>query len=783
MEGSTLVRLGAILLLLLGSLYVLSPNLLDDPGAVEVDAGTVAAEAEPTLQVWFDTPDGDPDDDTVATVRTRLDVAGVAVDGVAARDGRLVVFLRTGTRKEDAERAVLSGPGRLALYDVAVLGVDLDRLRTVDDPDALLDATLAASPLPTEGEPLVVGAVRVRTADPSAPQLVLETVPEGVGRIAVAVGDTFVGSVDAVAGQSLPVRFVGEDPSASATALFAAAPLLEPLTRATAEEVEQADEEEDASEAAPEAWWVSMLPDTRLNLGLDLQGGIDLTLNVDQDAAVIASLNRDRRQLLDQAAADGKTLDVRRDRTRFALQASSAMPYDELSAWVTEKLRGEYLYVETVEEGSTRWHVWELVEQRVAEIMDQAVEQNLETLRKRVDATGVKEPSIVKMGGGRINVQLPGVSDQQQAMDALGTQAILEFRMVDEEADGNAVTRNVQQAQDALPPEQYADTELLNEWLRQQGLMPPGRMVLFDLGDVPDDETGPPSPALALQLLEDVVLTGADIDNAGVGFDQNNFPQVLLDFKPRGAQVFCEVSTANVGKRFAIILDGEIRSAPNIREAICGGRASISMGSSAGAIDDANTLALVLRSGALTAPVDIGQVRKIGSSLGADAIRDGTYGAAIGGFIIVFFMGLWYRVPGLLADVALGLNVLLVFSLLALFGATLTLPGIAGIALTIGMAVDANIIIYERIREELNLGVPSRKAVATGYDKGLSAILDANVTTAVAGIVLYSFGTGPIKGFAVTLLIGIFTTLVTALFVTRTFMEMLTRRSDARLRL
>jgi preprotein translocase subunit SecD len=273
------------------------------------------------------------------------------------------------------------------------------------------------------------------------------------------------------------------------------------------------------------------------------------------------------------------------------------------------------------------------------------------------------------------------------------------------------------------------------------------------------------------------------VNNAGVSFDRNNLPYVALEFKPKGARVFCTVTTEHEKKRFGIILDGEVKSAPVIRERICGGRASIEMGSSLDALDEAETLALVLRTGSLNAPVSVGQVRTVGASLGQDAISSGSIATAIGGTMVLIFMAFWYRKGGVMADIALVMNIFLVMATLALFGATLTLPGIAGIALTVGMAVDANIIIYERIREELQLGQHARKAVDVGFDKGLVAVVDANVTTAIAGIVLFSYGTGPLKGFAVTLLIGIVTTLITALFVNRTFMELITRSSRARLKL
>jgi preprotein translocase subunit SecD len=289
--------------------------------------------------------------------------------------------------------------------------------------------------------------------------------------------------------------------------------------------------------------------------------------------------------------------------------------------------------------------------------------------------------------------------------------------------------------------------------------------------------------AIPTVLKSAVVITGNDINDASVGWDQNQQSYVRLEFKPRGATTFCDISSANINKRFAIILDEEIKSAPVIRDRICGGVASIEMGAAIDPMKEANNLALVLRTGSLDAPVSIGEVRTVGSTLGQDSIRSGSIAASLGSLFVLMFMALWYGRAGILADIALVLNVLMAMAALSMFGATLTLPGIAGIALTVGMAVDANIIIYERIREELQLGVIPRKAVETGFDKGVVAVLDANITTAIAGVVLFSYGTGPIKGFAVTLLIGIATTLVTALFVTRTLMNTLTRNSAARLRL
>jgi preprotein translocase subunit SecD len=243
------------------------------------------------------------------------------------------------------------------------------------------------------------------------------------------------------------------------------------------------------------------------------------------------------------------------------------------------------------------------------------------------------------------------------------------------------------------------------------------------------------------------------------------------------------VTGQNVGKRFAIVLDDEMRSAPVIREKIAGGMASIEMGGGGyqEQLADASVLSLVLRTGALPAPVTIAEVRVVGATLGHDAIVDGVEATFIGGLLVLLFMFVYYKSIGFVADIALTMNVIFIMALLAAFGATLTLPGIAGIALTIGMAVDANIIIFERIREELRLGKTARAAVDAGFDKAVSAVLDANITTFIAGVVLFSYGSGPIKGFAVTLMIGIVTTLFSAIFVSRTMLDLLTRKAATRL--
>ncbi len=763
MEGSYWLKVSAIVALLLGCLFVLSPTFLAED-EIEVEGGAaVRVETEPPLQMWYRTGEAAPSEEMVTAVSERLVAAGVPVDRVGTDDELLVVYLRPGARKEAISEA-LSGAAEPVLTVVSSENAgELD----LSDAAALQGATLE-----------VDDALALRLAAAESAEGITVSLPADASALPGGVvldGTSVVGIVGELQpGATAVVTPVGDGPALAA----APAELPQALDRYVVEQVEEAAEEE--AVVVEETWYSTMLPNTKLSLGLDLRGGIDLTLQVDLDEAVFAQVQRDRTAFQDQALSEGVDIQMKRDRSRPAIKVSSdTMSFEDMRDYMTN-FGIDYAYVETIEEDGRSVHVWQVTEVREEAIHKQAVDQVLETLRKRVDSTGVKEPSIVRMSGGRINIQLPGVDNAQQAIDAIGTQAILEFRLVDEEFSQSQLDRMVAEAERTLPADQFSDDELLNEYLRSTGQVAEDRLVMWEYAEVGPDTLERSFP---LMLKDRVLLTGGDLNDASVGFDQSGIPQVLMDFKPRGGQVFCDVTKENVGKRFAIILDDQIRSAPNIREAICGGSASIEMGGGDDPDKDAQTLALVLRTGSLTAPVDIGEVREIGASLGADSIRGGTIAAAIGGTLTLIFMALWYRVPGLIADFALVFNVLLVFALLALFGATLTLPGIAGVALTIGMAVDANIIVYERIREELKLGVSARKAVDVGYEKAMVAVLDANITTGIAGVVLYSYGTGPIKGFAVTLLIGIFTTIVTALFVTRTFMEMLTRNSNARLRI
>ena len=538
-----------------------------------------------------------------------------------------------------------------------------------------------------------------------------------------------------------------------------------------------------------EEWYAFLVSDARLSLGLDLVGGIDLTLAIEVEEAVQSVVAREVRPIRDQSAKDGIGLkNVRRapGQSVILVEPEAGVTQGVVTKFMQERFP-TYEYLEERSEDGRVWLAYGLLEDRATEIRSSATKQALETLRNRIDETGVKEPSIVLRGGNEINVQLPGEDNVEQAVNVIGTQASLEFMMVDHDAmkDQTGLNRGLEEAERKLSANEYADDRVLSDWLVTNGYLQGGQRLMYEY--VASREGKPerhPDPRFRHIVKDEVLLTGDDVNNAQTAWDpKTNEPYVALDFKPAGAKKFGDLTAENVGRNFAIILDGRVQSAPRILTAIRGGRASITMGQGDPQylMNEASALALVLRTGALPAPVSVTSVRVVGASLGQDAIEAGKLATTVGFGLVLAFMLVYYRKAGAISVVALLCNMLLVMALLAVAGATLTLPGIAGIALTIGMAVDCNIIIYERIREELRLGKNSRAAADAGFDKALWAVLDANITTFIAGVVLYTYGTGPIKGFAVTLMIGIITTLFTGIFVSRTLMDLLTRRASARL--
>jgi preprotein translocase subunit SecD len=796
-EGSYWLRISAVLGLVLGSVYVLLPTFVQDSAedrfANAASGVDVPGAKRTSLDVTLPVGQGDPVA-LAAVVDARLKAAAVpvakvesdatdvsiklaaggdkaAVARLASRAGATTLFAPTAFVQVPAPGAEVPAAGPLAELLALVPATEVafwaDALPKVD----ALQAPAGVTPIPTtlgsfsiDGDTVKTTVLPGPASTPGAP------FGDGVPFAIVAV-DGFAQGAVAPDGRYWSLQ---EDRETVAVLLSGPLPgaLLPPVPEAAVDPAVQQDRPKSAVSAL-----AAYLPDSKIVFGLDLVGGIDLTLQVDLEEAVLGQVSRDLVYLKEQAEKEGIVLEnARRDYSTPMLELTTAAKLADLQSFFAKRAN-DYEYVDTA--GTT--HRFQLKETRQEEVRGQAVEQVLETLRKRVNATGVKEPSIAKKGGGRIEVQLPGLEDVQSAVDAIGTTAVLEFHMVDEEFEDAAVERVLADARVAMPPDQYADDRLLNQWAWQNKKLPEDRQLLWLYQQ--NKETGLDERLAPIPVLAEVALTGNDVNNAGVGWDTNNDPYVTLEFKPRGGQIFCELTGKAVGKRFAIVLDGHIQSAPGIREQICGGAARIEMKSSAEPLKDSQTLALVLRTGALDAPVVVASVRQVGASLGQDAIYQGTVAALVGSLFVCVFMVLWYQTSGVIANLSLLVNVLMLMASLAMFGATLTLPGIAGIALTVGMAVDSNIIVYERIREELRLGVQARKAVDVGFEKALVAIVDANITTAIAGIVMYSYGTGPLKGFAVTLLVGIATTLVSAVFVTRTIMEVMTRSSNSRLRI
>jgi preprotein translocase subunit SecD len=479
--------------------------------------------------------------------------------------------------------------------------------------------------------------------------------------------------------------------------------------------------------ALPE-WWPSFLPSRKIHLGLDLRGGTHLLLNVDLEKAIENALDQNAEDLR-RVLREGNVTGVEIQRVGQSLRLRAATQEAKNAA---EKILSEQFPI------LTRTGAPEPAEGEVALVLDRrevqrireyALDQSLETIRNRIDQFGVAEPTVQRQGSQEILVQLPGIQDPARAKELIGKTALLEFKLVAEDnkapgADGTVVL----QGQEVEP-------------------------LSGQVHKVP------------YTLEKKTLMTGDVVADARVRPPTNvEGPYVELILNDRGARLFEKITGENVGRRLAIILDNTVYSAPVIREKIGGGRASIT-----GSFDikEARDLAIVLRAGALPAPVTIAEERTVGPSLGKDSIDQGVLSFVVGGSLVIIFMAVYYKVAGVLADLAVVLNILYLLAALAAFEATLTLPGIAGIVLTIGMAVDANVLINERMREEVRVGKSPRAAVEAGYERALPAILDSNITTFLSGLILFQFGSGPVKGFAVTLCLGIISSVFTAVVGTR----------------
>jgi preprotein translocase subunit SecD len=489
------------------------------------------------------------------------------------------------------------------------------------------------------------------------------------------------------------------------------------------------------------SWFTKVIPTDKIHLGLDLQGGMYLLLTVEGEKAVESYLEQIKNNLRDELKQKGVPVGKldREKADRIVLEFSGAKEkVDNLLSQRFTMLRE----LSSSGEGGI-WKVQLVLDSRETDfVKKRAIEQALEIIRNRVDQFGVSEPEITLQGTDQILVQLPGVRDPQRAINLIGQTALLEFKLLDEEG-------NVDEA--------------------LKGNIPPGDIILYQKSVDPQTGAVRKIPYL---LKEKTLMTGEFIKDARVAIDsQFHDPYVALEFTDIGAKLFEQITAANVKKRLAIVLDNTVYSAPVIQERIAGGRAQITGRFTA---DEAKDLAIVLRAGSLPAPVKILEQRSVGPSLGEDSIRKGIISIIISAIVVVLFMVFYYRASGLIADLALILNVVLVLAVLAALRATLTLPGIAGLVLSIGMAVDANILVHERIKEELRWGKTIRAAIDQGYHRAFTTIIDSNLTTVIAAIFLYQFGTGPVKGFAVTLFWGITANVFTAVFVTRWVFDFLT---------
>ena len=522
---------------------------------------------------------------------------------------------------------------------------------------------------------------------------------------------------------------------------------------------------------------------SKINLGLDLQGGLYMVLGIDfkkvYSDEVKNYVKKVENVLRDEGIESSAGSLNRSDMNdpKHTLDLKDVSQVEEAKEVIKKFFR--YPLRLTSENGGEL--ELGLGREFKLEIETNSVKKSIEVIRNRIDEFGVTEPEIVSLGEDRVVVQLPGVKDIERAKELIGKTAKLEFKIVHDKlssfSDGTMppeLSTLMQEAEKAgikyKRGEKFSDYVIqMNEFYKD---LPKGHELVFEkkLNPLSNEVE-----ALLPYVVESATsLTGDALQDATVRIDQeNNQPYVGLTFKSQGAKIFEKVTGDNINRRLAIILDGNIFSAPNIQSRIGGGNAQITLGQGDynKNLKEATDLSLVLRAGALPVELEFQEQRIVGPSLGADSIAKSKTAGLIAAALVFAFILFYYKFSGILAIKALVLNVVFVMACLVGLEATLTLPGIAGIALTVGMAIDANIIIYERIKEELRFGTPIREAVETGFSRAFWTILDANLTTAVAGLMLLNFGTGPIRGFAVTLIIGIVCTVYTAYFVSKLYFE------------
>ncbi len=490
---------------------------------------------------------------------------------------------------------------------------------------------------------------------------------------------------------------------------------------------------------ATAAFWATP-PSEKIKLGLDLRGGMHMVMEVETDDAIKVETDNAIDTVLKELEENASVTGVEVDRTSLTSFRLSGVPQDKYD-FVDDEIIDRLLPSWDLSRSGDRLQ-FSLDGPEERRLRQMAVNQAQETIRNRVDSFGVAEPVVHSEGLGseRIVVQLPGVDDPERVKEVIKNTAFLEFRLV-KAATGPYGSR--QEAATALSSQDAASHEIMVEYQRDENKNVVGESFWI--------------------LEKNRVITGRNLKDASVTADDFNQPAVAFNLDKEGANRFADVTAANIGRGLAIVLDNTVISAPTIQGRIAD-RGTIHGQFSLQEVQDMVT---VLRSGALPASLTYLEERTIGPTLGKDSILKSRKAGLFGGALVILVMLFVYRISGLNAVAALGLNIVLVFGALSVFSATLTLPGIAGIVLTIGMAVDANVLIFERIKEELRAGRTVRSSIAMGFEKALSSVMDANITTMIAAIFLFTFGTGPIRGFAVTLSVGILASLFTAVFVSR----------------
>ncbi len=525
----------------------------------------------------------------------------------------------------------------------------------------------------------------------------------------------------------------------------------------------------------PEGWWFHK---KKINYGLDIQGGAHLVYGVDVNGVLAERTERMGRTLTEELKERNVIAEVALKGERKEMIALTAKSTED-RAKISEFLQDQYpAWLQIVSDSGTTVEV-RYYDAKMSEFREQILSQAIEVIRNRVDEFGVAEPVIAQQGSERIVVQLPGLADPAGAKELINKAAKLDFRMVDEsmttEQVQNLVTEAEKQGGFTLNKDlryvQY--TKKVNEVLK--GKLPPNTMIAFEkLSNATSLEAG----KRAWLLRTDTEVTGDQLEDAHVGYGEFGDPNVVFNFNPEGRRKFANLTGNNIGKLMAIVLDEVVYSAPQIKDRI-DGQGTITLGgrSFEEKQKEGLLIATALRAGALPAALEQLEERSVGPSLGRDSIEKGKTAGYIGLALITIFVVFYYKMFGLVAALGLGLNVVGLLAVLSALGATLTLPGIAGITLTVGMAIDANVIIFERIKEELARGVPMKLAIKDGFQNAWSAIFDSNVTTAIAAAVLIYFGSGPVRGFGVTLIAGIATTMITAVFVTHWLLDLLVAKS------